>query len=376
MNQESIDYAVKAIERPELLLTKQFADWYAVEENRQLYLDLKAASDDSLLHNLKDIPYPESQWLKFRSTIGLDASDSTESLAITRKRTSRMWYWSAAACVAVAIGGAAWLFTLDTPQSLPEPNHMLVEAIPEKAEVVTVADALHGKQAESPAKWLTTETTRGMATHIILADGSQIDLNAESSISYPETFSGNVRKVYLEGEAFFDVTSDPKRPFIVETPEMTTRVLGTEFNVCSYKNAAAAVTVVEGRVEVASNETRDKTLVTPGEMATLLPDGALKTEAVNLDRFTSWRTGYYYFEDEKLEDIMRTLGRWYNVNVEFRDPEPLALRYNLWVDRTQPISNALDILSDIGNARFSISGITVTIQEQEKDKNQDNKSSN
>ena len=370
MNQESIDFAAKAIENPELLLTEEFAAWYAVEENRQLYLDLKAASDDSLLRNLKNLPDTAAEWQKFRATMNLDTPAEVPE---GKRGFRKLRYWTAAASVAVIIGCGAWFLTKEKPQPAKEPhNYVLVEALPEKAEVVTVADAIHGKsQAETPAKWQTTETSRGTDTHLVLADGTEVDLNAESALSYPDAFTGKDRKVYLEGEAYFDVTSDPEHPFIVETPEITTRVLGTEFNVSSYNDVKSAVTVVTGSVEVSDLQSKEKVLVKPGETALTLSGGKLRVEPVNIDRVISWRAGYYYFEDETLEDIMRTLGRWYNVNVEFRDPDPLAYRYNLWVDRSQPISEALDMLTGIGNARFSLSGITVTIQEPAKQDDND-----
>lgn len=114
---------------------------------------------------------------------------------------------------------------------------------------------------------------RGESFKVVLCDGTEVWLNANSNFVYPTAFIGNERIVTLEGEAYFKVTKDPKRPFIVKTKNIQTRVLGTEFNIRSYSPEDTHVVLINGKVEVSNTKGGSYTRLYPGEDAHLQSDG-------------------------------------------------------------------------------------------------------
>ena len=157
---------------------------------------------------------------------------------------------------------------------------------------------------------------RGENFKVVLCDGTEVWLNANTNFVYPTAFIGNERIVSLEGEAYFKVAKDAKRPFIVKTRTVQTRVLGTEFNIRSYTPEDTHVVLINGKVEVSNTQGGAFTRLYPGEDAHLQPDGNFILTEVDLDSYVYWKDGYFYFDDTTLKDIMQNLGRWYNVNIK------------------------------------------------------------
>lgn len=160
-------------------------------------------------------------------------------------------------------------------------------------------------------------TTRGQKANLVLPDGTQVKLNSNSHLSYPEKFSGNTREVSLNGEAYFDVTHDKAKPFIVHTGETSTTVLGTSFNINS-KTDAVTVTLVEGKVNVS----------TPAGNATLLPNQQatvhsgskeINTKKVDITEFTGWTNNHLIFDNMRVQDAFAVLENWYNVDIDVRN---------------------------------------------------------
>ena len=177
----------------------------------------------------------------------------------------------------------------------------------------SVDNALNAKHAALNQKMQRLSTPRGMDYKVILADGSEVWLNAESRIEFPTNFQGKERRVKLLGEAYFKVARNEKSPFIVSTDQMEVRVLGTEFNLKSYSNEAAHVTLVKGSVEVG-----DKRL-TPGQDAWYDKEGTIHVAEVDVYDVIQWKDGFFYFNDKSLVTVLRELGRWYNLGVIFRN---------------------------------------------------------
>jgi transmembrane sensor len=156
-------------------------------------------------------------------------------------------------------------------------------------------------------------TTRGQKAQVELPDGTQVKLNSNSHISYPEKFDGDTREVSLEGEAYFDVTHDTTKPFIVHSGETSTRVLGTSFNV-NANTTAVTVTLVHGKVNV-SNSTNNTTL-SPNQQATVTSGSKdINTKSVDVAEYTAWADNRLIFEDMKLEEAFIVLENWYNVDI-------------------------------------------------------------
>ena len=160
----------------------------------------------------------------------------------------------------------------------------------------------------------------GQKSTIFLKDGSQIVLNSASSIQYPARFSSDERVIKLHGEAFFKVARDPRRPFRVITDMTEITALGTSFNIRSFsEEGKTSIGLVSGRVEVKERSTdhRESIYLNPGEGAIYSSVERKMTKVtVDLEKLTAWKDGILYFEDEPIDEVLKTLERWYGVEFE------------------------------------------------------------
>lgn len=158
----------------------------------------------------------------------------------------------------------------------------------------------------------------GKRSDITLADGTKIWLNAGSQLSYPVSFTGSSREVYLSGEAFFDVESDPSKPFHVITGDMKIKVTGTRFNVTSYANDKTTQTVlVSGKVSARKNKRFSHYVdIEPGERIIYnKSEDKIEKDKVDVELYSSWIEGYLIFDNEPVGEILRKLERYYNKHI-------------------------------------------------------------
>lgn len=197
---------------------------------------------------------------------------------------------------------------------------------------------LKGTASEQPVM-NTLLTPRGGLYMLVLPDGSKVWLNAASSITYPVAFSGGDRKVKVSGEVYFEVTKDPTKPFIVEMEGgHDVQVLGTSFNINSYKDEGKIrTTLVEGSVRIG-----DQVVLRPGQQS-VEAEGNLKVIDVNIDQVLAWRNGNFDFHDKKLEEVMRELSRWYDIDVRYEKNIP-DIEFVGKVDKGLNLSQLLIIL--------------------------------
>lgn len=188
---------------------------------------------------------------------------------------------------------------------------------------------------------------------IVLADGSEVFLNAGSRLVYPERFAGDKRTVYLEGEAYFKVAKDNGRPFVVESRQLQTQVLGTEFDMRAYVGEPSSVALLEGSVEVSSTATRTSRKIRPGERAQLDAKGNMNVQEVDVDQYRYWKDGYFYFDQCSIETIMKEIGRWYNVDVEFRTHRISQTNLHFAGDRNKPLDYTLRLINQMEKVKVS-----------------------
>lgn len=167
---------------------------------------------------------------------------------------------------------------------------------------------------------------RGKLYKVTLSDGTEVWLNADSRLSFPVHFGGDKRQVELKGEAYFKVAKDASRPFVVKSAGVSTTVLGTEFNFRAYTGETPEVALIRGAVVVDDVATGKRVRLNPGQAATVGKD-RISVGRINTDYYTQWKEGLFYFDDNSLLDVMKELGRWYNVSIEIED-QTLA-RYNI-----------------------------------------------
>jgi ferric-dicitrate binding protein FerR (iron transport regulator) len=207
--------------------------------------------------------------------------------------------------------------------------------------------------ASAAMAYNTVSTPLGGQYHLTLSDGSEVWLNAGSSIKYPASFKGTERKVEITGEVYFEIAHNAAIPFRVVTERQVVEVLGTHFNVNAYKDETAIrTTLLEGSVRVTGqNNTK---IIQPGEQAVLNSDGLNVTKA-DLEEAIAWKNGEFRFNDEKIGSIMRKLARWYDIEVTFKGPAPEE-GFNGKISRYKNISQALKMLEKTKAVHFQIEG--------------------
>ena len=183
-----------------------------------------------------------------------------------------------------------------------------------------------------------------------LSDGTVVYLNSDSRLKYPEVFTGNERKVYLEGEAYFEVAKDKEHPFKVTAQGVEVNVLGTHFNVNAYPERTDVVTtLVEGKVRVGRG-TRQIVLV-PGEQAAASAE-SLNVKKVDVREYIAWKDGLFVFSRMSLEEIMRQVYRWYGVETVFSDETVRAVTFTGVIDKSMPLEELFKVIETVVDVRF------------------------
>jgi len=189
---------------------------------------------------------------------------------------------------------------------------------------------------------------QGETYTINLSDGTAIALNAESKLRFPFKFVNATRDVYLEGEAYFKVAKDSKHPFIVHTPLTHIEVLGTEFNVNTYKKGTVATALIEGRVRTGITGGEPRQELAPGHAAVYHNLQGFKIEAVDTDDVTSWIKGLYYFNDLSFSDLTTAISRIYGVAIAFDDDSIKKKTVSGMMDKNNLPELLEDLKSTIG----------------------------
>ena len=207
----------------------------------------------------------------------------------------------------------------------------------------------------------TLTTPAGGFYQVELSDGTQVWLNAASSLVYPSFFDEKERVVELYGEGFFRVAHDARRPFKVKANRVVTEVLGTEFNMRTYSRKDLHVTLLKGSVKVKEEQSQAEVVIRPGEDAFLQADGSFEVREVDIDDYYLWTKGYFYFDKESLVEIMSELGRWYNVEVIFRNEAVMSYKLHFLAQRDKPLDDAVKLLNMMGMAKFSVVNNTIFV---------------
>lgn len=210
------------------------------------------------------------------------------------------------------------------------------------------------KTTTTPTAYNTIATSKGNQYQILLPDGTKVWLNAASSLRYPEVFTGNVRKVTLTGEAYFEVAKNSAMPFRVQSKNQDVQVIGTHFNINGYTdNTSIKTTLLEGSIKV-SNGVSTK-ILNPGEQSLTEIDGLgniniLKN--IDTDGEIAWKNGLFSFNNAELKSVLKQLERWYDIKVDYKTVP--NKRYNGMVPRKAKLSEVLNMLELTGNISFKI----------------------
>ena len=195
-----------------------------------------------------------------------------------------------------------------------------------------------------------------------LCDGTKVYLNSGTTLEFPSRFDGKVRSVILKGEAYFDVARNVSKPFVVEVDEMKVKVLGTSFNVKSYVDEPGVyTTLVEGSVAILRDGQPEKK-IKPGEQAYYNKGvGTLSIAEVDVNEFTSWKDGLFYFKDIALEEILRLVSRWYDLEVFYMNQGAKSVIYSGKLPMYSSVEDVLRKFEISGDVRFELKGRTLTV---------------
>ncbi|WP_163716014.1 FecR family protein [Mangrovibacterium lignilyticum] len=210
---------------------------------------------------------------------------------------------------------------------------------------------------------------RGGEYSITLSDGTEVFLNADSKLRYPVKFSSGERNVELDGEAYFKVAHNKEAPFRVKTNDMQVEVLGTEFNISAYsEDNSIQTTLINGSVKATNLLHHQDIILEPGQQAELEKNsGQMSAENVDISFSVAWRNGLLRFDEKPLGEIMKTIERWYDVEVVFDDPEVAGIDFGCNLSRYSTIEPLMRIFEATGTVGVSIEGRTIHLSKVVKE---------
>ncbi len=229
-------------------------------------------------------------------------------------------------------------------------------------QVVYNLSNLNSGNKDAKLVYNTISTPVGKNYQLILADGTKVWLNAMSSLKFPVSFADKERNVELVGEGYFEVASDKNKPFMVSARDMKIGVLGTHFNVSAYlDDILVKASLVEGAIKAGAGTS--SIYLKPGQQA-VLRNGS---EQISVQRFNSeevmdWKNGYFVFRNESIDEIMKKISRWYNVDVKYQgniSEEAFGGKYL----KSNSLSELLSSLELTGTVKFKIDGRRVTVMQ-------------
>lgn len=377
MQEQDYEYALRALDDRKFRRSEEFIAWLEEESHHTLFREMMDSREALMNLSPQMAPDVEKAWKR------VDPHHQTSSF-----RKYYLWAASAAAIALLAIGYSLFSTTEENPYTevaVVFPASERVQSIELQTgdgQIVPITSEAnkhllaktgaqleneslryrHATEAEEPVTTHILSTPRGKNFKIVLEDGTEVWLNAESKLHYPNRFAGKERRVELEGEAFFHVAKDAARPFIVKSGTAETRVLGTEFNFRSYPHESRHVTLVSGSVIVSDTQKENELQLHPGEDAPLDEnDLMLIPRKVDINEYVSWKEDLFCFREAQLVEIMKAIGRWYNLSVVFTDEASMHYHFNFWAERTDRPEQVLKLLNQVGKVKATLEGNRITI---------------
>lgn len=353
------------------------------ERNSQFFEDMKQEGRFA-----KDFPEfceidMERGWKRFEQRVQQGSSRSWRSVL----------KYAAAIVIPITVGLSVWLWYQEehvvvrpltqeiepgqVKATLILPEGTVIALDEKKLEEIEVDKGLKAKRTQeglvynNPSavkdkeiKFNTLKIPRGGEFHLTLADGTSIMLNSATSLKYPVMFGQRDRKVYLDGEGFFEVKTDSTRPFIVEMEGMQVRVYGTSFNVNTHRVEDIQTVLVEGKVGIKLSDSDKEYVLNPGELARFnREDKSLEIQSVDARQYTAWTRGIFTFEEETLERIMNILSLWYDVDVFYQAEGVKQLHFSGHLERYKEIRNILGAITEATGVIFTVKERTIIVSQ-------------
>lgn len=317
----------------------------------------------------------------------VDTTTETHPSPAHRVHFIRKWGWAAASVIIFFLGAGAYLWTTHKKDTAPATAVVKATEIPpgKDGAILTLSDGRqvmldslgngiiatqNGAQVilnnnavtyaevnnrNAAVVYNTLSTPKGRQFHVQLPDGTDVWLNAASSIRYPTVFAGKERNVTITGEAYFEVAKNKEKPFMVDVDgKATVEVTGTHFNVNAYADEPRInTTLLEGSVRVV-NQQSEIVHLKPGQQAQLIGQKLSVINTADTDVVMAWKNGSFRFNNARLDEVLRQLSRWYDVEVIYEQTVP-DIPFNGAIRRDFSLSQALLIL-EVMDVHFSIEG--------------------
>ena len=383
---DDIEFAVYCLAHPEMMAGEEFRAWIKTPEHRALFEEIRL--------------YREA-YMRRADAFRMDVEEEYRRFAgrTKRGRGRALWRWCGAAAASVAVLLAVWFFadrveveekTLAAAETLVgRRTAELILASGERVELGgnalniktedgrrIAADSckrlsyreadVEGVMEEEPV-YNTVRVPGGADYAVELADGTIVRLNCETELRYPVRFVGKERRVYLDGEAFFEVAKNAEMPFIVETKQMQVEVTGTQFDVKAYaEDETMQATLVEGGVEVCAYGAGSKPVaLIPSQQYVLdVQTRQAEVKKVDVQLYTGWVEGMFVFKNQRLEDVMTMLARWYSVDVFYIGESVKDIRLSANLGRYEHIDTILDMIQITNKVDFMRKDNTIIIMKK------------
>ncbi|WP_312334967.1 FecR domain-containing protein [Sphingobacterium sp.] len=243
--------------------------------------------------------------------------------------------------------GDQYSISEDHPETLDKTDLTIVKA-PDGTVVYQIRD-----NSNSKSERRTFLSPKGSALTMQLVDGTKVQLNSGASLTYPTHFDGNSRMVCLDGEAYFDVTHDSSKPFIVQTKQTQVKVLGTQFNIASdLSKTKILTTLIKGKVAVSAGHNQQ--ILSPGMQAqTNLHTKQIVVLEADLKEVLAWRDGFFRFTEDNIETVLQKVGEWYDIK-EVKVNSSSSDKFTGMIKRTKKLTDLFGQLEKISNYKFKI----------------------
>lgn len=321
---QELDYRMEAENASDARLTRIFGEALGGEPSKEETLAAWEAFEKKHISS-------EEEHLSFEK----------ESIVKNEKKVSkaRILTWITAS---VAVAASLFLFIFRSSQEISQPTEFSMELFSEVTSPKQVEQTLSDG-------YCVVSTPAATTTLVTLSDGTKVMLNANSTLEYPASFDdAEVREVRLKGEAHFEVTKNPHRPFVVKAGEMQTQVLGTIFDVKAYRKDAPKVTLMEGKVKVSNADTEVE--MRPGQTATLQADKIVVSKASS--SASDWLEGDFDMDQVTLAEAMSDIGAWYNKTVVFQSQANMDKLIHFRFSRRASLQEIITALNEMGVARI------------------------
>lgn len=323
---QELDYRMEAENASDARLTRIFGEALGGEPSKEETLAAWEAFEKKHISS-------EEEHLSFEK----------ESIVKNEKKVSkaRILTWITAS---VAVAASLFLFIFRSSQEISQPTEFSMELFSEVTSPKQVEQTLSDG-------YCVVSTPAATTTLVTLSDGIKVMLNANSTLEYPASFDdAEVREVRLKGEAHFEVTKNPHRPFVVKAGEMQTQVLGTIFDVKAYRKDAPKVTLMQGKVKVSNADTEVE--MRPGQTATLQSDKIVVSKASS--SASDWLEGDFDMDQVTLAEAMSDIGAWYNKTVVFQSQANMDKLIHFRFSRRASLQEIITALNEMGVARIRI----------------------